>query len=67
MSSPRFPHHSPPNLSCTYVISVGHRFSITLNFTDFHVYSEDLEGGPKCYRHWLQVPDWSPESLWYHK
>lgn len=65
LSSPRYPHPSPPNLSCTYVISVGDRFTVTLNFTDFHVHSEDSEDGPRCLHHWLQVQKCLSERLGY--
>ncbi|TWW79042.1 complement C1r subcomponent-like protein [Takifugu flavidus] len=68
LSSPRYPDPSPPNLSCTYVISVEDHFTVTLNFTDFHVHSEDgedAEDGPRCLHHWLQVtvPDSEPMML----
>ncbi|CAF97837.1 unnamed protein product [Tetraodon nigroviridis] len=55
LSSPRFPHQSPSNLSCTYVLSVEDDFKVTLTFTDFHVYSEDGDDGRECHHHWLQV------------
>ncbi|XP_059195678.1 complement C1r subcomponent-like [Centropristis striata] len=66
LASPRYPHPSPPSLSCKYIISVEPRFNITLNFTDsFHIDSTDTEQGPRCLHHWLQVtiPNREPMKL----
>ncbi|XP_059195677.1 complement C1r-B subcomponent-like [Centropristis striata] len=66
LASPRYPHPSPPSLSCKYIISVEPRFDITLNFTDsFHIDSMDTEQGPRCLHHWLQVtiPNREPMKL----
>ncbi|KAI3361146.1 hypothetical protein L3Q82_013345 [Scortum barcoo] len=56
LSSPWYPHPSPPFLSCKYIISVDPTFIVTLNFMDnFHIESMDTEHGPRCLKHWLQV------------
>ncbi|TDH11637.1 hypothetical protein EPR50_G00062990 [Perca flavescens] len=66
LASPRYPHPSPPLLSCLYIITVEPSLTVTLNFTDsFHIDSMDTEQGPSCVRHWLQVsiPDREPMKL----
>uniref|UniRef100_A0A8D0D1R3 Vitamin K-dependent protein C n=1 Tax=Sander lucioperca TaxID=283035 RepID=A0A8D0D1R3_SANLU len=66
LASPRYPHPSPPLLSCLYIITVAPSLTVTLNFTDnFHIDSIDTEQGPSCVRHWLQVtiPDREPMKL----
>lgn len=62
--SPRYSHPSPHNLYCTHVISMEDHFTVTLNFTDFHVHSED---GLHCLHHWLQVQKCFSQRLWYNK
>ncbi|XP_039661682.1 complement C1r subcomponent-like [Perca fluviatilis] len=66
LASPRYPHPSPPLLSCLYIITVEPSLTVTLNFTNnFHIDSMDTEQGPSCVRHWLQVtiPDREPIKL----
>uniref|UniRef100_A0A8C9YCL0 Vitamin K-dependent protein C n=1 Tax=Sander lucioperca TaxID=283035 RepID=A0A8C9YCL0_SANLU len=66
LASPRYPHPSPPLLSCSYIITVEPTLTVILNFTDnFHIDSMDTDQGPSCVRHWLQVsiPDREPTKL----
>ncbi|XP_017270868.3 complement C1r subcomponent [Kryptolebias marmoratus] len=54
--SPGYPNSVPRAFSCQYIISVEPGFTVSLNFSDqFHIESVDIEEGPKCLYHWLEV------------
>ncbi|XP_067366118.1 complement component 1, r subcomponent [Channa argus] len=53
--SPGYPNPPPHGVSCQYVISVEKGFTVTLNFSDFHIESVDTDRGRTCLHHWLEV------------